>query len=78
VHLDVDVLDFTDAPLAEDTGGRNTGPSLDAVAEALETACHDESVRVLTVAELNPTRAAGDPSVLDRFVAVLARAFAVD
>ena len=26
VHIDVDVLDFTDAPLAEDTGGRNTGP----------------------------------------------------
>ena len=78
VHLDVDVLDFTDAPLAEDTGGRNTGPSLDAVAESLETACHDESVRVLTVAEVNPTRSVGDPSVLDRFVAVLARAFTVD
>lgn len=77
VHLDVDVLDFTDAPLAEDTGGRNTGPSLDAVAEALETACHDESFRVLTVGELNPTRSAGDPSVLDRFIRVLARAFAV-
>ena len=28
VHIDVDVLDFTDAPLAEDTGGRNTGPTL--------------------------------------------------
>ncbi len=76
VHLDVDVLDFTDAPLAEDTGGRNTGPSLDAVAEALESACHDPSVRVLTVGELNPTRSAGDPAVLDRFIGVLARAFA--
>ena len=78
VHLDVDVLDFTDAPLAEDTGGRNSGPTLDAVAEALETACHDPSVRVLTVGELNPTRSAGEPEVLDRFVRVLARAFAVD
>ena len=29
VHIDVDVLDFTDAPLAEDTGGRNTGFTLD-------------------------------------------------
>ncbi|HEY2557147.1 MAG TPA: arginase family protein [Diaminobutyricibacter sp.] len=76
VHLDVDVLDFTDAPLAEDTGGRNSGPSLDAVAEALETACHDPSVRVLTVGELNPTRSAGEPEVLDRFIRVLARAFA--
>jgi hypothetical protein len=26
VHVDVDVLDFTDAPLAESTGGRNSGP----------------------------------------------------
>ncbi len=78
VHLDVDVLDFTDAPLAEDTSGRNSGPSLDAVAEALETACHHESVRILTVAELNPTRSAGDPEVLDRFIRMLARAFAVD
>ncbi len=76
VHLDVDVLDFTDAPLAEDTGGRNSGPSLDAVAEALETACHDPSVRVLTIGELNPTRSAGEPEVLDRFIRVLARAFA--
>ena len=76
VHLDVDVLDFTDAPLSEDTSGRNTGPSLDAVAEALETACHDKSVRILTVGELNPTRSAGDPSVLDRFIRVLSRAFA--
>ena len=76
VHLDVDVLDFTDAPLAEDTGGRNTGPSLDAVAEALETACHHQSARVLTIGELNPTRSAGDPTAIDRFIRVLARAFA--
>lgn len=74
VHLDVDVLDFTDAPLAEDTGGRNTGPSLDAVAEALETVCRHPSARVLTIGELNPSRSAGDPSVIDRFIRVVARA----
>ncbi len=78
VHLDVDVLDFTDAPLAEDTSGRNSGPTLDAVAEALETACHDQSVRVLTVGELNPTRSAGEPGLLDQFIRVLARAFAIE
>jgi arginase len=77
VHVDVDVLDFTDAPLAEDTGGRNSGPSLDALAEALDTACHDPSVRVLTVGELNPSRSAGEPVVLDRFIRMLAQAFAV-
>jgi arginase len=35
VHLDVDVLDFIDAPLAENTDGSNTGPTLDQAAVAL-------------------------------------------
>jgi arginase len=75
VHLDVDVLDFTDAPLAEDTGGRNTGPTLDALAKALRVACHDPRFRVLSVGELNPTRSAGDPGAIDRFVEALAGLF---
>lgn len=29
IDVDVDVLDFTDAPLAENTDGRNWGPTLD-------------------------------------------------
>jgi arginase len=32
VHVDVDVLDFVDARLAENTRGRNIGPSLDQLA----------------------------------------------
>ncbi|MFF1635354.1 arginase family protein [Leifsonia sp. NPDC058248] len=75
VHLDVDVLDFTDAPLAQDTGGRNTGPGLAQVAEALTTACADPRFRVLSVGELNPTRSAGDPGAIDRFVSTLAGVF---
>lgn len=75
VHLDVDVLDFTDAPLAEDTGGRNTGPTLTAVAEALDTACRDRRFRVLSIGELNPTRSAGDRSAIDRFVDALVSLF---
>jgi arginase len=74
VHLDVDVLDFTDAPLAEDTGGRNTGPDLAEAAEALAVLCRDPRFRVLSVGELNPTRSVADPSVIDRFVDALARA----
>src|SRR5580698_2134939 len=35
VPLDVDVLDFNDAPLAENTDCRNTGPSLDQLGQAL-------------------------------------------
>jgi arginase len=72
VHIDVDVLDFIDAPLAENTDGRNTGPTLDQVAMALEIAARDERFRALSIGELNPTRSAGDPDVIRRFVAAVA------
>lgn len=71
VHLDVDVLDFTDAPLAENTDGRNTGPTLAQAAIALSTAVSDPRFRVLSVGELNPTRSAGDPEVLTHFCRTL-------
>ena len=61
VHVDVDVLDFTDAPLAENTDGRNTGPTLDQVAEALTAAARDQRMRTLSIGELNPTRCAATP-----------------
>ena len=76
LHLDVDVLDFTDAPLAESTGGRNTGPTLDQAAEALTAAAQDQRMRALSIGELNPTRCAGDLAALPRFVASLARILA--
>ena len=71
VHVDVDVLDFTDAPLAENTSGRNVGPTLDQLAALLTTVVADPRWRALSIGELNPTRTAGDPSQLTRFVAVL-------
>lgn len=71
VHVDVDVLDFTDAPLAESTGGRNVGPTLDALAVALRVACHDPRWRALSIGELNPSRAAGQPTALSRFIEML-------
>jgi arginase len=71
VHVDVDVLDFTDAPLAENTDGRNSGPSLEQLREALGLAGQDVRLRALSIGELNPTRAAGDPEVVRRFVDVL-------
>ena len=73
LHLDVDVLDFTDAPLAENTDGRNTGPTLDQVTEALTAAARDLRMRVLSIGELNPTRCAGDHDALPRFVTSIAR-----
>ena len=77
VHIDVDVLDFTDAPLAENTDGRNTGPTLGQVEEALLLAARDPRVRALSVGELNPTRCAGDPEALARLVGSITRILAV-
>ena len=76
VHIDVDVLDFTDAPLAEDTGGRNTGPTLGHAEQALTLAARDPRVRALSIGELNPTRSAGDPDALPRFADSIARILA--
>jgi arginase len=73
VHFDVDVLDFVDAPLAENTDGRNTGPSLDQAIEGLSLAARDPRFRAFSVGELNPTRSAGVPGELPRFCAALAR-----
>ena len=76
VHVDVDVLDFTDAPLAENTDGRNMGPTLDQITKALIPAARDQRMRTLSVGELNPTRCAGDPAALARFVTSIARILA--
>lgn len=76
VHLDVDFLDFTDAPLAESTDGRNTGPTLDQAAEALVLAAHDPRIRAVSIGELNPTRSAGTPTAIPRFVNAIVRMIA--
>jgi arginase len=76
VHIDVDVLDFIDAPLAENTDCRNTGPTLDQTTEALITAARDQRMRTLSIGELNPTRCAGDPAALTRFVTSITRVLA--
>jgi arginase len=77
VHIDVDVPDFTDAPLAEDTGGRTTGPTLGQAEQALTLAGQDPRATALSIGELNPTRSAGDPDALPRFADSTARILAV-
>jgi arginase len=77
VHVDVDVLDFTDAPLAESTDGRNTGPTLDQLAQALLVAAGDPRLRALSIGELNPTRSAGEPGAIPRFIGTLAATLSV-
>jgi arginase len=77
LHIDVDVLDFIDAPLAENTDCRNTGPTLDQAVAALQAAARDPRVRALSIGELNPTRCAGEPDALARFAGAIARILAV-
>jgi arginase len=73
VHFDVDVIDFVDAPLSEDTN-RNLGVPLDDALTTITELLRDHRVRVLTVTELNPQHASADSTVLPRFVAGLAEA----
>jgi arginase len=76
VHLDVDVFDFIDAPLAENADGRNSGPSLDQGTQALAQAARDHRMRALSIGELNPTRCVGDPDAIPRFVKAVAEVLA--
>jgi arginase len=76
LHLDLDVLDFIDLPLAENTDGRNSGPTLGAVSTVLSDACGAPGFRVLSIGELNPSRAAGTPDAIPRFIEALGSALA--
>ncbi len=67
VHFDVDCIDFTDAPLSENTG-RNIGLSQDAAFAALPRVLLDSRVSALTITELNPDHGAEDGSTLTAFV----------
>ena len=73
VHFDVDVVDFVDAPLSQNTG-RNVGVTLSAAGAALAELLRDPRVLVVTVTELNPFHGAADGSTLDAFVEQLAAA----
>ena len=74
VHFDVDVVDFTDAPLSENTG-RNVGLTLEQALAALGVFLSSEQVRALTITELNPDHCEADGATLERFVNGLAAAF---
>jgi len=73
IHFDVDVIDFIDAPLSENTG-RNVGISLDTAEQVLTTLVKDPRFRALTITELNPLHGAEDGTTLSRFIEMLGRA----
>jgi arginase len=75
VHFDVDCIDFTDAPLSENTG-RNIGLTQDAAFAALAAVLLDSRVSALTITELNPDHGAEDGSTLAAFVDRLVPALA--
>ncbi len=71
VHLDIDVVDFADAPLAENTR-RNVGLKLDTLLAALERLVAAPNWCGLTVCEINPDHGEPDGSTLQDFSSRLA------
>jgi arginase len=75
VHFDVDVLDFLDAPLAENTD-RDPGVPLAAARAILAVLLADPRTTALTITELNPHHGAPDGSTVGRLVEAVAAAYA--
>jgi arginase len=75
VHFDVDVIDFTDAPLSENPG-RNQGLSFAQAFSALSVLLASDRLGALTITELNPDHGAEDGATLARFVTGLVGALA--
>jgi len=73
VHFDVDLVDFLDAPLAENTD-RGIAPSLTACGEALRELLADTRVRALTITEFNPHHGSQDGDSTQRLLDVLVNA----
>jgi arginase len=75
IHLDVDVLDFADMPLAENTR-RNVGLTFDQLVACLTVFLGAPNWSALTVCELNPDHGLSDGSTLRTFVTALSEAIA--
>jgi arginase len=75
IHLDVDVLDFIDMPLAENVR-RNVGLRFDVLMEALHGLLRARTWAALTVCELNPDHGASDGSTVKTFAKALSEALA--
>jgi arginase len=73
VHFDVDVVDFTDMPLSENTG-HGIGLRFDAACAALEELAGGDGFAGLTVTEHNPLHGAEDGSTTKALADALQRA----
>ncbi|WP_101523201.1 arginase family protein [Nocardioides houyundeii] len=75
LHLDIDLVDFADAPLAENTR-RNVALKLETVMAALEVLVAAPNFCGLTVCEINPDHGEPDGSTLQDLASRLARVLA--
>lgn len=75
VHLDVDVLDYVDMPLAENNR-RNVGLRFDQLMASLRPLLRAPNWAALTICELNPDHGESDGSTLRTFAKALADALA--
>jgi arginase len=73
IHLDADVVDFTDAPLSEHPS-RNTGLKFDEMLGALRILASGPGLVAITLTEINPHNAAADDGLLERFAVSFADA----
>jgi arginase len=71
LHFDVDVIDFTDTPLSENTG-RNEGITYEQAAAALEVLLRSPDLAGLTVTELNPDHSEDGAGAIERLARDLA------
>jgi arginase len=73
VHFDVDLVDFSDVPLSENTG-RGIGVPFETALTALGVLVADDGLLGVTVTELNPHHGAADGSDVARLAQRLAGA----
>jgi arginase len=71
VHFDVDVVDFTDTPLSENTG-RNEGIAYEQAAAALAVLLASRALAGVTVTELNPNHVEEGAGSIERLARDLA------
>ena len=75
IHFDVDVVDFTDTPLSENTG-RNEGLAYAQAIEALAVLLASPLLSGLTLTELNPAHTEEGAHSIERLARDLARGLA--
>lgn len=77
IHFDVDVIDFEDFPIAENTR-RKQALALGQAMTALSVLLSAPNLAALTISEVNPDHGAKDGSTISAFAARLAQALAAD